>query len=153
MFPNKYYNNLDAYHQSKKVLWWKNRKLKLRKARRRRRRRRKSIRKTMRRHLVCETAGTLCTCHYNISSSQHFLDHVTRHAVEKKSQHGQQQQSRDNLDGQPLVLVADQVFHSFERSEEPQQAGVWAAGEKIIIKKKHHRSLMIQGMNCMLNFP
>lgn len=88
------------------------------------------------------------TCQYNISSSQHFLDHVTRHAVEENSQQGQQQQSRDNFDGQPLVLVADQVFHSFERSEEPQQAGVWAAGEKII---KIHTFLMIHGMVCMLN--
>lgn len=87
------------------------------------------------------------TCHSNISSSQHFLDHVTRHVVEEKSQQGQQQQSRDNLDGQPLVLVADQVFHGFERSEEPQQAGVWAAGEDIR-KRQHNKNATI----CMLVF-
>lgn len=91
----------------------------------------------------------LQTCHYNISSSQHFLDHVTRHAVEENSQQGQQQQSRDNLDGQPLVLVADQVFHSFERSEEPQQAGIWTAGEKII---KKHRVRDDTGYDLHANF-
>lgn len=33
-------------------------------------------------YLACESAGTfLCS---NTSSPQHFLDHVTRHAVEKK---------------------------------------------------------------------
>lgn len=66
----------------------------------------------------------------NISNAQHFLDHITGHAVEEKSQHGQQQESSDNLDGQPFVLVADQVFNGFEGSEEPQKAGVWAAGRK-----------------------
>lgn len=86
----------------------------------------------------------LQTCLSNISSSQHFLDHVTRHAVEKKSQHGQQQESSDNLDGQPLVLVADQVFYGFEGSEEPQEAGVWAAG-----KDKKHRCSVKQTLNIM----
>lgn len=74
-----------------------------------------------------EIAGTFCS---NTSNSQHFLDHVTRHAVEEKSQHGQQQESSDNLDGQPLVLVANQVFNGFEGSEEPQEAGVWTTGKK-----------------------
>lgn len=92
------------------------------------------------------------TCHSNISSSQHFLDHVTRHAVEEKSQQGQQQQSRDNLDGQPLVLVADQVFHGFERSEEPQQAGVWAAGEEIRKRQHNKNSDVIHATICMLVF-
>lgn len=64
-----------------------------------------------------------------MSSSQHFLDHVTRHTVEEKSQHGQQQESSNKLDGKPLVLVADQVFYSLEGSEEPQEAGVWATGK------------------------
>lgn len=47
----------------------------------------------------------------NILSSQHFLHHVTGHAVEKKSEHSQQQESSDNPDDQPLVLCAEQLFN------------------------------------------
>lgn len=84
----------------------------------------------------------------NISSSQHFLDHVTRHAVEENGQQGQQQESSDNLDGQPLVLGADQVLNGFEGSEEPQKAGVWAAGE-IKKKQKKHRCSEAQTFSFM----
>ena len=76
----------------------------------------------------------------NISSSQHFLDHVTRHAVQENGQQGQQQESSDNLDGQPLVLGADQVLNGFEGSEEPQKAGVWAAGEIKKTKKQNKKT-------------
>lgn len=78
-------------------------------------------------------------CLSTISCSQHFLDHITRHVVEEKSHDGQQQQNGDNLDGQPLVLGADQVFNGFEGSEEPQKAGVWTAG-RIERRVQSHRS-------------
>lgn len=62
------------------------------------------------------------------SGSQHFLHHVTGHVVQEESQDGQQQQSGDNLDGQPPVLVTHQVFRGFERDEEPEEGNVRPAG-------------------------
>ena len=59
---------------------------------------------------------------------QHLLHHVTRHVVKEQSQDGQQQESSDDLDGQPPVLVTHQVFCSFEGDEEPEEGNVWAAG-------------------------
>ena len=73
----------------------------------------------------------LCVRHKNQAdnlSPEHFLHHVTRHVVEEKSQDGQQQESSDDLDGQPPVLVTRQVFHSFERDEEPEEGDVRTAG-------------------------
>lgn len=73
-------------------------------------------------------------------SSQHLLHHVSRHVVEEKSQDGQQQESSDDLDGQPPVLVTHQVFRSLERDEEPEERNIWAAGgikgNKQMFKKK-----------------
>lgn len=63
------------------------------------------------------------------SGPQHLLHHVTRHVVEEQSQDGQQQESSDDLDGQPPVLVTHQVFRSFEGDEEPEEGNVWTAGE------------------------
>lgn len=63
------------------------------------------------------------------SGPQHLLHHVTRHVVEEQSQNGQQQESSDDLDGQPPVLVAHQVFCSFKGDEEPEEGNVWTAGE------------------------
>ena len=74
---------------------------------------------------------TLVICWFRTcftSGSQHFLHHVTRHVVEEESQDGQQQESSDNLDGQPPVLVTHQVFHSFKRDEEPEEGDIWTAG-------------------------
>lgn len=62
------------------------------------------------------------------SGSQHLLHHVTRHVIKKQSQDGQQQESSDDLDGQPPVLVTHQVFRSFEGDEEPEEGNVWSAG-------------------------
>lgn len=62
------------------------------------------------------------------SGPQHLLHHVTRHVVKEQSQDGQQQESSDNLDGQPPVLVTHQVFCSFEGDEEPEKGNIWAAG-------------------------
>lgn len=62
------------------------------------------------------------------SDSQHFLHHVSRCAVQEKSHDSQQQESADNLDGQPSVLVTHQVFHSFEGDEEPEEGNIWTAG-------------------------
>ena len=64
----------------------------------------------------------------HLSSSQHLLHHVSRHVVKEKTQDGQQQESSDNLDGQPPVLVTHQVFRSFERDEEPEEGNIWTAG-------------------------
>ena len=64
----------------------------------------------------------------NTSSPQHFLHHVSRHVVDEQSQYGQYQEGKDNLDGQPPVLVADQVFCCFEWDEEPQHGNIWTAG-------------------------
>ena len=62
------------------------------------------------------------------SDPQHFLHHVTGHVVEEKTQDGQQQQRGDDLDGQPPVLVAYQVFRGFEGYEEPEEGNIWTAG-------------------------
>lgn len=59
-----------------------------------------------------EVLRLVCWNHVqNILSSQHFLHHVTGHAVEKKSEHSQQQESSENPDDQPLVLCAEQLFN------------------------------------------
>lgn len=62
------------------------------------------------------------------SGPQHLLHHVTGHVVKEQSQDGQQQESSDDLDGQPPVLVTHQVFRSFEGDEEPEEGDVWSAG-------------------------
>ncbi|KAF3845401.1 hypothetical protein F7725_008564, partial [Dissostichus mawsoni] len=64
----------------------------------------------------------------DISSAQHLLHHVPRHVVEEESQDSQQKEDRDDLDGEPPVLVTDQVFRCFERDEEPQEGDIWTAG-------------------------
>lgn len=62
-----------------------------------------------------------------ISGAQHFLHYVTGHVVEEESQDGQQQEGREDLDGQPPVLVTNQVLRRFERDEEPEEGDVWTA--------------------------
>ncbi|KAM7395296.1 hypothetical protein PAMA_006864 [Pampus argenteus] len=65
---------------------------------------------------------------------QQFLDKVARHAVEEEAQHDQQQQGQHDLDDQPLVTVAHQIADGFQRAQEPQEGGVWAARweEKVV---------------------
>lgn len=61
-----------------------------------------------------------------LSGSQQLLDKVARHAVEEEAQHDEQQQGQHDLDDQPLVAVAHQVADGFQRTQEPQEGGVWA---------------------------
>lgn len=63
----------------------------------------------------------------SFSGPQQFLDKVARHTVEEEAQHDQQQQGQHNLYDQPLVAVAHQVADGFQRAQEPQEGGVWAA--------------------------
>lgn len=72
-----------------------------------------------------EKKGKLCPDSF--SSSKHFLDHVSRHIVEEEGQDGQQQERRDDLYGQPPVLVAHQVLCCLEWDEEPEEGDIWAA--------------------------
>lgn len=66
------------------------------------------------------------------SGPQHFLDQISRHAVEEEAQHDEQQQGQHDLDDQPLVAVAHQVADGFQRAQEPEKGGVWATGGREI---------------------
>lgn len=74
------------------------------------------------------TGRTLFLGQTGSSGPQHLLHHVAGHVVQEKSQDGEQQESRDDLDGQPPVLVTHQVLRHLERDEEPEEGNVRAAG-------------------------
>ena len=62
-----------------------------------------------------------------VSSAQHLLDHVARHAVEEQRDEQDQQQEEDDFEKKPAIVVPEDVSNGLEWVEEPDKRRVRSA--------------------------
>ena len=65
-----------------------------------------------------------CSQSAAVSSTEHLLDHVARHAVEEERDEDDQQQEDDHFEEQPAIVVPEYVSDRLERVEEPDERRV-----------------------------
>ena len=58
------------------------------------------------------------------SSTEHLLDHVSRHAVEKQSEEDDEQEKADDFEDEPAVVVPEDVANWLEWIEKPNEGCV-----------------------------
>ena len=62
-----------------------------------------------------------------VSSTQHLLHHVARHAVEEQCDEDHQQQEDDDFQEKPAIVVPEDVSNGLEWVEEPDERRVRSA--------------------------
>lgn len=62
------------------------------------------------------------------SGPEKLLDQVARHGVKEEANHKEQENKEKDFQQEPTIRVPDKVTDGLERVQEPDEAGVWAAG-------------------------
>jgi len=60
-----------------------------------------------------------------VSSAQHLLDHVARHAVEEQRNEDDQQEEDDDFKDKPTIVMPENVSDRLEWVQEPDERRIW----------------------------
>lgn len=79
-------------------------------------------------YIVWQEKEVPWTKHQAPSGPKKLLDQVARHGVKEEADHKEQENEEKNFQQEPTIRVPDKVADRLERVQEPDEAGIWAAG-------------------------